>query len=58
MQAELTQVLLSKANIAQIAKEFKKEVDESYSDAFTYPYEKWEFWTEVDGLVISVFYKM
>ena len=58
MQAKLTQVRLSEAQIAQIAKEFKKEVDESYSDAFTYPYEKWEFWTEVDGLVISVFYNM
>ena len=58
MQAELTQVRLSEAQIAQIAKELKKEVDESYSDAFTYPYEKWEFWTEVDGLVISVFYNM
>lgn len=41
MQTELTQVLLSKAQIAQIAKEFKQEVDESYSDAFSYPYEKW-----------------
>lgn len=58
MQTELTQVRLSEAQIAQIAAEFKKEVDESYSDAFTYPYEKWEFWTEVDGLVISVFYNM
>ena len=58
MQAELAQVRLSEAQIAQIAKEFKKEIDENYSDAFTYPYEKWEFWTEVDGLVISVFYNM
>lgn len=58
MQTELTQVRLSEAQIAQIAAEFKKEVDESYSDAFAYPYEKWEFWTEVDGLVISVFYNM
>lgn len=58
MQTELTQVLLSEAQIAQIAKEFKKEVDESYSDAFTRPYEKWEFWTEIDGLAISVFYNM
>lgn len=58
MQAELTQVRLSEAQIAQIAKEFKKEVDESYSDAFTHPYEKWEFWTEIDGLAISVFYNM
>lgn len=46
MQAEPTQVRLSEAQIEQIAKEFKKEVDESYSDAFTHPYEKWEFWTE------------
>lgn len=58
MQAELTQVLLSEAQIAQIAKEFKKEVDESYSDAFSRPYEKWEFWTEINGLAISVFYNM
>ena len=58
MQTELTQVRLSEAQIGQIAKEFKKEVDESYSDAFTHPYEKWEFWTEVDGLAISVFYNM
>lgn len=58
MQTKLTQVRLSEEQIAQIAAEFKKEVDESYSDAFTYPYEKWEFWTEVDGLVISVFYNM
>ena len=58
MQAELTQVRLSEAQIAQIAKEFKKEVDESYSDAFTHPYEKWEFWTEIDGLAITVFYNM
>lgn len=58
MQAKLTQVRLSEAQIAQIAEEFKKEVDESYSDAFAYPYEKWEFWTEIDGLVISVFYNM
>lgn len=55
---ELKSVLLSKADIAQIAKEFKKEIDESYSDAFSYPYEKWEFWTEINGLVISVFYNM
>lgn len=40
---ELKSVLLSKADIAQIAKEFKKEIDESYSDAFTHPYETWEF---------------
>lgn len=58
MQTELTQVLLSEAQIAQIAKEFKKEVDESYSDAFSRPYEKWEFWTEINGLAISVFYNM
>lgn len=58
MQTELTQVRLSEAQIAQIAKEFKKEVDESYSDAFSRPYEKWEFWTEMDGLAISVFYNM
>lgn len=58
MQAKLTQVRLSEAQIEQIANEFKKEVDESYSDAFTHPYEKWEFWTEVDGLAISVFYNM
>lgn len=58
MQAELTQVRLSEAQIAQIAKEFKKEIDESYSDAFSYPYEKWEFWTEINGLAISVFYNM
>lgn len=55
---ELKSVLLSKADIAQIAKDFKKEIDENYSDAFSYPYEKWEFWTEIDGLVISVFYNM
>ena len=58
MQAELTQVRLSEADIAQIAKEFKKEIDESYSDAFTHPYEKWEFWTEMDGLAITIFYNM
>lgn len=58
MQAELTQVRLSKADIAQIAKEFKKEVDESYSDAFTHPYETWEFWTEINDVAISVFYNM
>lgn len=58
MQTELTQVRLSEAQIAQIAKEFKKEVDENYSDAFSRPYEKWEFWTEMDGLAISVFYNM
>lgn len=58
MQAELAQVRLSEAQIAQIAKEFKKEIDENYSDAFSYPYEKWEFWTEINGLVISVFYNM
>lgn len=58
MQAELTQVRLSEAQIAQIAAEFKKEVDENYSDAFTHPYEKWEFWTEINGLAISVFYNM
>lgn len=58
MQAELTQVRLSEAQIAQIAKEFKKEIDENYSDAFSRPYEKWEFWTEMDGLAISVFYNM
>ena len=55
---ELKSVLLSKADIAQIAEEFKKEVDESYSDAFSHPYEKWEFWTEINGLAISVFYNM
>lgn len=58
MQTELTQVRLSEAQIEQIANEFKKEVDESYSDAFTHPYEKWEFWTEINGLAISVFYNM
>lgn len=58
MQTELTQVRLSQSDIAQIAKEFKKEIDESYSDAFTHPYEKWEFWTEINGLAISVFYNM
>lgn len=58
MQAELTQIRLSQSDIAQIAKEFKKEIDESYSDAFTHPYEKWEFWTEIDGLAISIFYNM
>lgn len=58
MQAELTQVRLSEAQIAQIAKEFKKEIDESYSDAFTYPYETWEFWTEINDVAISVFYNM
>lgn len=55
---ELKSVRLTKADIAQIAEEFKKEVDESYSDAFSHPYEKWEFWTEIDGLAISVFYNM
>ena len=58
MQAELTQVRLSQSDIAQIAAEFKKEVDENYSDAFTHPYEKWEFWTEINGLAITVFYNM
>lgn len=58
MQTAMTQVRLSEAQIAQIAEEFKKEVDESYSDAFTHPYEKWEFWTEINGLAISVFYNM
>lgn len=58
MQAELTQVRLSEAQIEQIAAEFKKEVDENYSDAFTHPYEKWEFWTEINGLAINVFYNM
>lgn len=58
MQAELTQVRLSQSDIEQIAKEFKKEIDESYSDAFSRPYEKWEFWTEINGLAISVFYNM
>ena len=58
MQTAMTQVRLSKADIAPIAKEFKKEVDESYSEAFTHPYEKWEFWTEINGLAISVFYNM
>lgn len=58
MQAELTQVRLSEAQIAQIAKEFKKEVDENYSDAFSRPYEKWEFCTEINRLAISVFYNM
>lgn len=58
MQAELTQVRLSEAQIEQIAAEFKKEVDENYSDAFSHPYEKWEFWTEINGLAISVFYNM
>lgn len=58
MQAELTQVRLSEAQIAQIAEEFKKEIDESYSDAFTHPYETWEFWTEINDVAISVFYNM
>lgn len=58
MQAELTQVRLSEAQIAQIAKEFKKEIDESYSDAFTHPYETWEFYTEINDVAISVFYNM
>ena len=58
MQTELTQVRLSEAQIAQIEKEFKKEVDENYSDAFSHPYEKWEFGTEINGLAISVFYNM
>ena len=58
MQAAMTQVRLSEAQIAQIAKEFKKEVDESYSEAFTHPYEKWEFYTEIDDVAISVFYNM
>ena len=58
MQTELTQVRLSEAQIAQIAKEFKKEVDESYSDAFTHPYETWEFYTEINDVAISVFYNM
>lgn len=55
---ELNSVLLSKADIEQIAKEFKKEVDESYSDAFTHPYETWEFYTEINDVAISVFYNM
>lgn len=58
MQAELTQVRLSQSDIAQIAKDFKKEIDESYSDAFTHPYETREFWTEINSLAISVFYNM
>ena len=58
MQTTKTQVRLSEAQIAEIAEEFKKEVDESYSEAFTHPYEKWEFWTEINGLAISVFYNM
>lgn len=58
MQTELTQVRLSEAQIAQIAKEFKKEVDENYSDAFTHPYEKWEFYTEINDVAITVFYNM
>lgn len=58
MQTELTQVRLSEAQIAQIAKEFKKEVDENYSDAFTHPYETWEFYTEINDVAISVFYNM
>lgn len=58
MQAELTQVRLSQSDIAQIAKEFKKEIDKSYSDAFTYSYETWEFWTEINDVAISVFYNM
>ena len=55
---ELKSVRLSEADIAQIAQEFKKEVDESYSEAFTHPYEKWEFYTEIDDVAISVFYNM
>ena len=58
MQTAMTQIRLSEAQIEQIAKEFKKEVDENYSDAFTYPYETWEFWTEINDVVISVFYNM
>lgn len=58
MQTAIPQVRLSEAQIAQIAKEFKKDVDESYSDAFTHPYEKWEFYTEIDDVAISVFYNM
>lgn len=58
MQTELTQVRLSEAQIEQIAKEFKKEVDENYSDAFSRPYEKWEFYTEINDVAISVFYNM
>lgn len=54
----MTQVRLSEAQIAQIAKEFRKEIDESYSEAFTHPYEKWEFYTEIDDVAISVFYNM
>ena len=55
---ELKSVRLSEAQIAKVAKEFKKEVDESYSEAFTHPYEKWEFYTEINDVAISVFYNM
>lgn len=58
MQTELTQVRLSEAQIEQIAAEFKKEVDENYSDAFTHPYEKWEFDTEINDVAIYIFYNM
>lgn len=55
---KLKRVLLSQSDIEQIAKEFKKEIDESYSDAFTHPYETWEFYTEINDVAISVFYNM
>lgn len=50
---ELKSVLLSKADIAQIAKDFKKEIDENYSDAFSYPYKEWEWDTEVDDIIVA-----
>ena len=56
---ELKSVLLSKADIAQIAKEFKKEIDESYSDAFSRPWKEWEWDTEVDDIIaVTIKYNM
>lgn len=56
---KLKSVLLSKADIAQIAKEFKKEIDESYSDAFSRPWKEWEWDTEVDDIIaVTIKYNM
>lgn len=56
---ELKSVLLSKADIAQIAKDFKKEIDENYSDAFSYPYKEWEWDTEIDNIIaVTIKYNM
>lgn len=56
---KLKRALLSKADIAQIAKEFKKEIDESYSDAFSRPLKEWEWDTEVDDIIaVTIKYNM